>query len=114
MNRKDRRTAEKQARKAGKAIDKQTDVAVDPKQVMAASLQDEIQKAIQKVGASPQDVPVIVQALGLTAAGLACRLGFSTKEFTEAMQTYMTQVRTALELPDDSESADRGPGLVLP
>lgn len=113
MNRKERRTVESQARKAEKKIGKQTDVAVDPKQVMAASLQDEIQKAIQRVGASPQDVPVIVQALGLTAAGLACRLGFSTKEFTDAMQTYMTQVRAALDLPND-EPEDPGPSLVLP
>ncbi len=113
MNRKDRRAADKLARKADKAADRQTDVAADPKKILAAQLQDEIQKAIQSVGAQPSDMPVIVQALGLTAAGLSCRLGVSTSEFTKAMGTYMKQVRDALGLPEE-ETEPSGPTIVLP
>ncbi len=110
MNRKDRRAAAKHAKKQ---LNKRSDVAVDPKQVLAESVQDAIQEAIQKVGVSPNDIPTIVHALGMTAAGLACSVGVSTKEFTDKMQLYMTQVRQAVGMPPEVEPEDEGPTLIL-
>lgn len=113
MNRKERRATEKQNRKADKAIGKQSDVAVDSRFSLSGAIQDEVHKALQRLGLGPDDIPVIVHALGMTAAGLACRVGVEPEEFGGKMSLYLTQVKQVVDEAQADEGAG-GPSLVMP
>lgn len=112
MNRKDRRATAAQERSVEKAINKQTDVAVDPRFALSGAIQDEVKKVIERLGLGPDHIPIIVHALGMMAAGLACRAGVEPEEFGTKMALYLTQVKQVVEAAQADD--DKGPSLVLP
>lgn len=108
-NRKERRRQEKLAQKQLKKTD---DTQTSMGMVKAAELQSKIQEAIGQVGITEDDIPLIIQALGLTAAGLALRAGIAHDDFVNGMAGYDKQVRDMVKAAL-GEPAERNPLVVL-
>jgi hypothetical protein len=96
---------------------KPSDTMSTEAQVLGAALQDAIHTVMREQGlADPESrtakAPLIIQGLGLTAAGFSVAVGITEVQFAEAMILYYRQVLAVLG--EAKEYDCEGPLIVVP
>ena len=86
-------------------------------QVLGAALQDAIHDVMREQGlATPEartaKAPLIIQGLGLTAAGFSVAVGITEEQFCEAMIVYYRQVVAVLKQAKEDGAGE--PLIVVP